>query len=320
MRALLLVAVAILLIVLTPLFGGGLDSEHASLIFWQLRVPRMLMGVLVGGTLSVVGAAYQLVFGNPLATPSTVGTTAGAVLGALVALVIGIPPLLAGVPVLALAAFAGALATSLIVSSLAASGRAHLHDVLLAGIAVTLAAGAISAGLQYTADMGARFAAIQWSLGHLPQVGYRGVAVILPFVAVTWVVLLASIRGLRALTGGEALAHAQGVNVARLRVLVLGGGALGVAATVAWCGPIAFVGLVVPHLVRLLLGHSPRILLPASIVFGATFLVLCDLMARIVLPGREVPVGVITAALGAPSLLALLIHRTARAPGDTYRA
>jgi ABC-type Fe3+-siderophore transport system permease subunit len=310
-KALLLVTLAVFLVALTPLVGGGLDSEHAGLILWQLRVPRMLMGVLVGGTLSVVGAAYQLVFGNPLATPSTVGTTAGAVLGALAALVLGVPSL-TGIPVVALAAFAGALTASLIVSSLAASGRAHLHDVLLAGIAISLAAGALSAGLQYTADMGARFAAIQWSLGHLPQVGYRGIAVILPFVVVTWAVLLGSIRGLRTLTGGEALARTQGVDVARLRVLVLGGGALGVAATVAWCGPIAFVGLVVPHLVRLLLGHSPRVLLPASIVFGATFLVLCDLLARVVLPGREVPVGVITAALGAPALLALLIHRTDR--------
>ncbi len=310
MRIAILIGLAVMVVALAPLVGGGLDSEHASLILWQLRVPRVLVGLLVGGTLSLVGAAFQLIFGNPLATPSTVGTTAGAVVGALLALVIGLPGMVAGVPLLPLAAFAGALSASLVVATLAASGRAHMNDVLLAGIAVSLAAGAVSAGLQYTADMGARFAAIQWSLGHLPQVGYRGLLVLLPFVVVTWIVLLASTRGLHALTGGEALAHAQGVNVARLRVLVLGSGALGVAATVAWCGPISFVGLLVPHLVRLAVGHSPRVLLPMSVIWGGAFLVLCDLLARVALPGRELPVGVITAALGAPALLGLLVHRS----------
>lgn len=310
MKATLLVLAAVLVVVLAPCLGGGLDTDLGSLIFWQLRVPRTLVGVLVGSTLGAVGAAYQLVFGNPLATPSTVGTTAGAVLGALVVLVVGGPTLPLGLPFLTLAAFIGAFGTSLVVAALAARGQARMHDVLLAGIAMSLAAGALSTGLTYTADMGARFAATQWSLGHLPQVGYRGVVVLTPFVVITGVVLLASTRGLTALTGGEAQAHAQGVDVPRLRVLVIGAGALGVAATVAWCGPIAFVGLIVPHAVRLLLGSSPRLLVPASAIGGGAFLVLCDVFARLALPGRELPVGVVTAALGAPALLALLARRS----------
>ena len=308
-RRLALGLLALTLLIAAPLAGGGLGGPYGPLLFWKLRVPRLLMGILVGGTLSTVGATYQLVFQNPLATPSTIGTTAGAVLGVLFVLVIGVPASGEHLPVVVLAAFAGALLASLAVAALAASGRARMHDVLLGGIAVSLAAGALSTGLQYAADMQARFAATQWSLGYLPQVGYRGVLFVAPFAATTWLTSFGLVRGLTALASGEDLARAQGVDVPRLRVLTLGVGALGVAACVAWCGPIAFVGLLVPHLVRLLIGHAPRVLVPASAAAGAVFLVVCDTAARLLWPGRELPVGVVTAALGAPALLVLLSRR-----------
>src|SRR5690606_35853137 len=127
-----------------------------------------------------------------------------------------------------------------------------------------------------SADQLQLYAAIQWSLGHLPQVGYRGVVMILPFAAVTWLVLLSRTRALQALLGGEDRAYSQGVNVSGLRALVLGVGALGVGACVAWCGPIAFVGLIVPHIVRLSVGVSRRVMLPMSVIAGAGFLVVCD--------------------------------------------
>jgi ABC-type Fe3+-siderophore transport system permease subunit len=214
-----------------------------------------------------------------------------------------------GVPVLAAFAFAGALLMSGFVAALAASGRARVNDVLLAGIAVSLAAGALATGLQYSADEMQLFVAVRWSLGHLPQVGYRGVLMILPFVAVSLAVLLMQTRALQALTGGEERAHSQGVNVQRVRGVVLGVGALGVAACVAWVGPIAFVGLIVPHMVRMGLGSSRRVLLPMSVLVGAAFLVACDMGARLALPGRELPVGVLTAGLGAPVLVWLIARQ-----------
>jgi iron complex transport system permease protein len=302
------------LVAASPYIGEPLRGETGVMILWELRIPRVLMAVLVGATLSLVGACYQTIFANPLAAPSTVGTTAGATLGALVPLVLG--PALGsefarsaiGLPVTALAAFAGALLVSLVVAAVAASGRARVNDVLLAGIAISLAAGAISAGLQYTADQAALFAAIQWSLGHLPQLGYRGVLMVTVFVVPVAAVLLLQTRALNALVGGEQRAHSQGVDVPRMRALVLGIGALGVGACVAWCGPIAFVGLIVPHMVRLSLGSDRRVLLPMSMVVGAGFLTACDLVARLALPGRELPVGVVTAALGAPVLVWLVFR------------
>lgn len=312
--ACLLLAVTTATLLASPLLGPTLAGEGHQFVLWQLRVPRVVMAALVGGTLSLVGAAYQLVFANPLATPSTIGTSAGAVLGVLVAVVAGLPATSTHLPWLALAAFVGALTTTLLVASLAASGRARMHDVLLAGIAISLAAGALATALESVADMGQRFAVSQWSLGHLPQVGYRGIAILAPFLVVTWTTVLGQSRALHALTAGEDVAHAQGVHVPRTRVLTLGAGAIGVAACIAWCGPIGFVGLVVPHLVRLAGVRSPRALLPLSLFSGMGFLAACDAAARLLIPGQEIPVGVLTAALGAPALL-LLLAVPGRRPG-----
>jgi len=309
-RVALFVLAVISLTALAPIVGPTLVSPMDGFVFWQLRVPRVIMGGLVGAMLGLTGAVFQLVFVNPLATPSTVGTTAGATLGALGALVlVGATGVAGGLPLVVLAAFAGALGVSLLVAGVAASHRARANDVLLAGIAASLGASAVATGLQYAADLHALFAATQWSLGHLPQVGYRGVMLVLPFVVASAVVLLAQTRGLEALAGGEELAHGQGVDVRRLRSLTLGAGALGVAACVAWCGPIAFVGLIVPHLVRLAFGPRVRLLLPLSLLGGGAFLVACDTLARSLIPGRELPVGVLTAALGAPALVWLVARR-----------
>jgi ABC-type Fe3+-siderophore transport system permease subunit len=305
-RSAVFVVASLLLATLSLWIGPSFSGETRNFVLLELRLPRLLVGALVGATLSLSGAAFQAVFNNPLATPSTVGTTAGATLGALLALSLDVGGGLFGVSVLTAAAFGGALLTTLLVSGLAASGRLSKNDILLAGIAVTLAASALASGVQFASDARALVAAAQWSLGQLPQVGYRGVWLLGPFAGLTLAGLLALGRPLQNLALGEELAQAQGVNVARLRFLVLFVASLGVAACVAWCGPIAFVGLIVPHLVRLLVGPSLRALLPLSFVGGGAFLVLCDAIARTVLPGRELPVGVITAALGAPALVFLV--------------
>jgi ABC-type Fe3+-siderophore transport system permease subunit len=305
-RATVFVVAALALATLSLWIGPSFSGETRDFVFFQLRLPRLLVGALVGATLSISGAAFQAVFNNALATPSTVGTTAGATLGALLALCLDLGGGMFGVSLLTAAAFGGALLTTLLVSGLAASGRLSKNDVLLAGIAVTLAASALASGVQFASDSRALVAAAQWSLGQLPQVGYRGVFLIGPFTAITLFGLLALGRPLQNLALGEDVAQTQGVNVARLRFLVLLVASLGVAACVAWCGPIAFVGLIVPHLVRLLVGPNLRSLLPLSFIGGAAFLVLCDGIARVTLPGRELPVGVITAALGAPALVFLV--------------
>ena len=309
---LLLIVLSVLSVIalaVSPWIGPEMPQESADFILWQLRIPRVLVGALVGAVLGIVGAAYQTIFGNPLATPSTVGTTAGAVLGALVAVVLLDGGVVGGVSVLALAAFLGALAVTLVVAMVASSGRASTSDVLLAGIAITLAASAMASGLQFQADMAATFQAVRWSLGHLGQLGFDGLWTLLPFAIVAIVAIISQTRALDAMVAGEALAETQGVDVVRVRTLVLGVGALGVGATVALCGPIAFVGLIVPHLVRLWLTGSRRVLLPMSALVGAALLVLCDGLARVLLDGRELPVGVLTAALGAPLLLWLVVAR-----------
>ncbi len=310
-RSALFVVASLLLATLSLWVGPNFNGPTRDFVFYELRLPRLLVGALVGATLSISGAAFQAIFNNALATPSTVGTTAGATLGALLALAFDVGSGVLGVSMLTAAAFGGALVTTLTVSGLAASGRLSKNDVLLAGIAVTLAAGALASGVQFASDARALVAAAQWSLGQLPQVGYRGVLLIAPFATVTLFGLLALARPLQNLALGEELAQAQGVHVARLRFLVLLVASLGVAACVAWCGPIAFVGLIVPHIVRLLAGPSLRSLLPLSFLGGAAFLVICDALARIALPGRELPVGVVTAALGAPTLV-FLVSRARR--------
>lgn len=309
MRVSLTLAAVLAACVLAVFAGPSFEGAQGDFVLWQLRVPRVLAGILVGNTLGLVGAAFQALFQNELATPSTVGTTAGATLGALLALVFGGMLGTSVLPLATVFAFCGAALASMAVALVAVRGYARIGDVLLAGIAVTLASSAISQGVQSVADMRALFAATQWALGQLPQLGYGGVQFLAPIVLVSTLLVLSQSRPLQLLALGEELAHAQGVHVRRVRLIVLLGGALGVAGCVAWCGPIAFVGLIVPHLVRLTTGPELRTLLPLSGVAGAGFLVACDTLARVIWSERELPVGVLTATLGAPALFMLVLRR-----------
>ena len=291
-----------------PFLGASAGGEQAGFVLWQLRVPRLLVAMMAGATLSLVGACFQIVFANPLASESTVGTISGATLGAMVAFLSGATIAPSGLPIVVLGAFGGALAVTFVLTAFAAHGRIRTNDVLLAGIALSLAASAVSSMLQSVAASRASLAAAQWSLGSLVQIGYRGVLLLLPFTTLVLGILLLRAREFQTLVVGEEQAHSQGVNVRSLRVMTLGAGALGVGACVAWCGPIPFVGLIVPHLVRLLI-PGQRLFLPLSAIVGAAFLAICDTAARLLVPGREVPVGAITAILGAPALIWLVVRR-----------
>jgi len=303
-----LIVLCVAILAVGPWIGGSLAEDHSRFILLQLRVPRVIMGAIVGATLGLTGAVYQALFDNALATPSTVGTTAGAALGALAVLIL-VPSTASSLPLVAMAAFGGALAVTFTIAAIAASGRARMNDVLLAGISITLATGAVTTGLQFQADMAATFEAVRWSLGNLTQVGYAGVKLLVPIAVVCCAILLAQTRALESMLGGEERAHAQGVNIRRTRTLCLAVGAVGVGACVAWCGPIAFVGLIVPHLIRLGVGPTRRILFPMSALGGAAFLVLCDALGRWWMPTADLPVGVVTASVGAPLLTWLVTRR-----------
>ena len=308
-RITVIVLLSIATILISPWFGVLKLSDLDSFVLWQLRFPRLLNGVFVGATLSIAGAAYQSLFANPLATPSTTGTTAGASLGALIAIVLLPSSLSYQSIVITIAAFLGAITISFPLALLAASARIRMEDVLLAGIGCTLAMGAISTGLQFQADMSATYRAVQWSLGSLSQVGYGTSFWLVPLCTVSILGLLTLQRGLDALISGEEHASSQGVPVVKIRSLTLLFGALGVGVSVAFCGPIAFVGLLVPHVLRLFIGLQRRWIMKLSPLFGGAFLVTCDTIARSMFSTGEIPVGVITAALGAPMLIGLIVLR-----------
>jgi iron complex transport system permease protein len=307
-RVVAVVVGSLLALAVAPWIGQPLPEGREWFVLTELRLPRVLLGALVGATLAISGAAYQSVFENPLATPSTIGTEAGASLGALLVLLLFPGATVAG-PWVTVGAFVGAAGVSFGVASVAVLPGVRSEDLLLAGISATVAAGALTTGLQVSADAATTQAAVRWALGSVATVGFdKPLSVAAP--ALLGAAAILSVRSaLEVLAGGADRAATQGVSLAQVRARVLGLGSLAVAACVAATGPIAFVGLLVPHLVRLAVGANPRRLVPLSWVAGAAFLPVCDGVARVLLPGRELPVGVLTAGLGAPALIFLLIRR-----------
>ncbi|HEV2451498.1 MAG TPA: iron ABC transporter permease [Streptosporangiaceae bacterium] len=278
-------------------------------IIWQIRAPRVVLAALVGAMLSGGGAAYQGVFRNPLADPYLLGVAAGAGLAATIAVVAGASP---GVlPPAAFAGGAGAVAITYVLGSGAGRDRESpglggtTTSIVLAGVAVAALLTAIQTYVlqQHTRVLQQVYS---WVLGELSLASWSNVTTILPYVAVSAVVLLAHRRLLDVLRVGEAEASALGVDVARVRLTVVLAATLGTAAAVSMSGLIGFVGIIVPHTVRLAAGSSYRIVLPVSMIGGAAFLVLADLVARTAQAPAEVPIGVITAAAGAPFFLFVL--------------
>ena len=287
-------------------------------IIWQIRLPRVLLGALVGSMLAGGGAAYQGVFRNPLADPYLLGVAAGAGLGATAVIISG-----GGLGLLPVAAFGGGVAAVALTYSLGAGagrrgedaaprGVAGTASILLAGIAVAALLTAAQTYLQqaHTQTLQSVYA---WILGGLSNATWSQAWLIVPYVVISGLILLAHRRLLDVLRVGEAEAGALGVNVPRLRLIVVIAATLGVAAAVSVSGLIGFVGIIVPHLARLTAGASYRIVMPVSMIGGAAFLVLADIAARTVQPDTEVPIGVITAAIGAPFFLFVLRSRRARA-------
>lgn len=312
MKAGLVIALAVVGFVVGMLLGDLPTPEAMAFVVLELRLPRAVLGALVGLALGLVGAVFQVLFENPLATPSTVGTTAGASLGALAVILLWPGGAWLGLPVVAVGAFFGALLVTFGILALAAWRQLAIADLLLLGIAVSLGTSALSLGLQVQADGQQLLRAVRWSLGSLATVGWGVPSLLALPVIVGAIVLVAQQRPLQTLAAGSERAQAQGVDLQRLRIVSLGVGSFLVGCCVAAAGPLAFVGLLVPHLVRAVVGGAPRRLLPLSAVAGAGLLPLADGLARVVVPGQDLPVGVLTAAIGAPVLVLLLAARRRR--------
>lgn len=300
--------------VLKELVGldSGLSDQHVAIVE-KIRLPRVVLGLVVGATLSICGAGYQGVFRNPLADPYLLGAAAGAGFGVTIAIA-GIAEGSATPAHVPLAAFVGALAAVALAYALGTTsgGRTSTASLILAGVAVGSFLTAMQTYVQQRNQDTIR-EVYTWILGRLSTAGWGEVRLVLPYAVVTWVVLLAHRRVLDVMAVGDEEAATLGVNAARSRVVVILFASLGTAAAVSVSGLIGFVGIIVPHAVRLGVGRSHRVVLPLSLLFGGAFLCLADLLARTLSSPAEIPIGVITAFFGAP--LFVLVLRSSRTTG-----
>lgn len=299
--------------VLQALVGGQVDPGQAN-ILWSLRFPRVVLGVLVGGMLAIAGAAYQGVFRNPLADPYLLGAAAGANLGATMAIAFAPGTTVLGLNIVPLAAFAGAglaVAGAYVLGQTVGGLRSNT-GLILAGVAIAAFLTSIQTYVQQ-AQTGSIRQVYSWILGRLVTAGWDGVLLVLPYVVLSTVVILLHRRLLDALMVGEDEVTSLGISVRRVRLIVVIAATLGTAAVVAVGGTIAFVGIIVPHTIRLLVGRSYTVVVPLSMLFGAAFLVLTDTLARTIVAPAELPIGVITAFVGAPFFIAVMRSNRAAA-------
>lgn len=305
-------------VLLLGLLSGGLEDPRQELVLFAIRLPRVILGALVGAGLAMAGACLQGLFRNPLADPGLIGVTSGAGLAAAAAIVLGglLQGLLPGVLMtllLPLAAFAGALVVTLLVYRLARrDGRTDVATLLLAGVALNAIAGAGIGLLIFLSDDQQLRDINFWLLGTLNGATWERLLPALPFMLLPLLLLPRLGRLLNALLLGEEEARHLGFRVERGKRLAVLLTALAAGAGVALTGAIGFVGLVVPHLVRLALGPDHRLLLPASGLLGAALLLLADLLARTLVLPAELPIGILTSCVGGPFFLWLLLRRRAQ--------
>ena len=314
-RAMLLLAAVLVLSTCVALWVGyaPIDfaalrtDELARLLFFRLRLPRVLMAGMVGASLAMVGASLQALFRNPLAEPLTLGVSGGGAFGASLAIAFGFGAKVAGVPAIFLAAFTGAGAAMFIVYRLARTGAVVMPGaLLLAGVVLNFVAASFVVIIQYFTDYSRALQILRWTIGSLDVVGFDLIWRMLLFLVPGWIVLALMARDLHLIALDEETAASLGVNIRRSERLVYAASSLIVGVTVAVGGTIGFVGLIVPHAVRLLFGEDVRVVLPCSFLLGAAFLMLADAVARTILGVGELPVGAITALAGGPVFLWLL--------------
>ncbi|MBA8838843.1 iron complex transport system permease protein [Ochrobactrum sp. RH2CCR150] len=296
--------------------GEGAETfQRDHLIIMEIRLPRIILGMLIGAGLAVSGAVMQGLFRNPLADPGLVGVASGASLGAVSMIVLGgtvLAPVIAvlGIYALPLAAFFGGLATTLLLYRVATRrGRTSVATMLLAGIALGALAGAATGVLVYMADDRQLRDLTFWGLGSLAGATWSKIVAAGPIIAVVLIAAPILARGLNALALGEAAAGHLGIQVQRIKNVAIVTVAAATGATVAVAGGIGFIGIVVPHMLRLSIGPDHRYLLPASALLGAVLLLLADAVSRTIVAPAELPIGIITAICGAPFFLWILLRQ-----------
>lgn len=298
----------LLKLVTAKLGGGQVEGQLLtfSTILFELRFPRTILVALTGAALSISGSAYQGLFRNPLADPYLIGVASGAGLGAVLAMSLQVTTHLSGLFIVPLAAFCSALVTVWVVYGLARSGSTlPTTNLILAGVATSSFAAALTSFLMlFTTGEFRR--ALVWLLGGATMSGWQPVVVITPYLLVGMGTLLAMGHAMNVLQFGDEQAKQLGLPVERVRRIIIAAASLTTAAAVSFSGIIGFVGLIVPHLVRLMWGSDYRRLLPLSMLSGAILLLLADILARLILPPQEIPVGIITALAGAPFFLWVL--------------
>jgi len=291
---------------------GGLDAE----IFYSIRVPRVCVAFLAGAALAISGMAFQAIFRNPLATPFTLGVASGASLGAAVYVRLGLAVSVLGVSGVSAFAFAGAILSILLVYGLTRiKSGFSIGTLLLAGVALNFFFSSAILFTQYMSDFTHSFRILRWLMGGLDIVGYESVLNMAPFVVSGIAIILFLGHELNLLLTGEEIAISRGANVGRIKKVLFFATSLMVGGVVAICGPIGFVGMMVPHICRLLIGADHRYLTVATILFGGTFLTLCDMLARTLIAPAEMPVGIITALLGGPFFIWLLLGKSSSKMG-----
>jgi iron complex transport system permease protein len=290
----------------TP-FADNVDAQ----IFFLARLPRVLAAAIVGASLAISGAVFQALLRNPLASPDTLGISGGAALGAMAAITFRIQLSIFGIPAIPLASFMGSLGAFAIVYVLATARRRGLSTttLLLAGVALNAFFSALVLFVQSFADFAQTFRSVRWLMGSLDVAGYAPIVAAVPLVAVAAAGFATLPRALDLMSLGSDAAAVRGVDVRRTERVALLSASLATGAAVSVGGPVAFIGIVVPHLVRLIVGADHRLVLPATVLAGATLLVLCDVASRTLFSPVEIPVGVITALVGAPFFLFLLMER-----------
>ena len=315
MRGKLVLVISLMIIFTAPFIGGyslsidnivafsGGDAE----IFWRIRVPRVLLSFTAGAVLSISGMIFQALFRNPLATPYTLGVASGASLGAALYFLlsaVAIIPLYFGAP---LFAFVGALCTMLLVYSLGWFIKGD--SILLVGVALNFCFSSIIMFIQYTADFVSSHRIIRFMIGSLDSAPYFTILIVTLFLIAGFIVNMVYRRELDLIAIGDDVASSRGVDVVRVKYTFYIITSLIIGCVVSVTGPIGFVGMMVPHICRLIVGMNHNKLAPVTFVFGGAFLTACDTLARIVIFPNEIPVGVITSMLGAPFFIFLLIQR-----------
>jgi iron complex transport system permease protein len=288
-------------------FADNVDAQ----IFFIARLPRTLAGALVGSMLASAGVVFQGLLRNPLATPFTLGVSAGAALGAMLAITFSWSFAWAGVSAAAAASFLGSLTAVAIVYALARARHRGLSTnvLLLAGVTMNAFFSALILLVQYFADFSQTYRILRWLMGDLDVSSYQPIVTALPLVVLSFGSFAWLARPLNLLSLGDESAETRGLNVTAAQRTAFVSASLATGAAVSVGGPVGFIGIVVPHLVRLIVGPDHRLVLPASALFGAAFLVGCDVLARTVISPIELPVGVITALIGGPFFLWLLVRK-----------